>query len=502
MIESSAEAVVSPSFDHAVFADDDLDELGDEQLLDLVRLGSGEAYAVLFARYRVAGFRFARYLSNSVDAKDIVSETFAQILHQLRQGRGPDSSFRSYLFTSIRREAGRRAKLARRVSPTDDVAVMDRSVSMFNGGIEGFEREIVRAAFESLPERWQTVLWRMEVDGLKPHEIAPTLGMKPNGVSALAWRAREGLRRAYLHHHIASMPEDRSDAACDEARQRLAGFIRGTATTRDWVLVDSHLGSCTACAEVHLELEEVNTHLGAVSSVIALAFAAPASGILGGLAAKVAILAKSMSATVGTTAAAVAATVTVAQIPAMPPADATTIHARPHQPIQHEPDRAQGPAADRETQPRAEVASSTGESTQTADEVPGTPGPRPLPVQIDERGIKASAGEVGASVDEGGVKASVGGVSASVDEGGVKASVGGVSAAVDEDGVKASVGRVSAPTDEGGDSVSAGDVEIKATDDRSEQMVKNESAGDTSMSKAGADSEKAADTASDVVESE
>ena len=209
---------IPPSFDTG-FLDDDFDDLEDEQLLDLVRMGSSEAYAVLFSRYRVAGFRFARYLSNSVEAKDIVSETFAQILHQLREGRGPDASFRSYLFTSIRREAGRRAKMVRRVSPTDDVGMMDRSVSMFDGGVDGFERDIVRAAFESLPERWQNVLWRMEVDGLKPHEIAPALSMKPNGVSALAWRAREGLRRAYLHQHLASMPEHRPDSACDGARQ-------------------------------------------------------------------------------------------------------------------------------------------------------------------------------------------------------------------------------------------------------------------------------------------
>ena len=340
MLETSAETVVSPAF--LDFRDDDFDGLEDEQLLDLVRLGSSEAYAELFARYRVAGFRFARYLSNSVEAKDIVSETFAQILHQLREGRGPDSSFRSYLFTSIRREAGRRAKMVRRVTPTDDVAVMDRSVSMFDGGVEGFERDIVRAAFESLPERWQTVLWRMEVDGLKPHEIAPALGMKPNGVSALAWRAREGLRRAYLHHHLASMPEDLSDSACHEARQRLAGFIRGTATTRDWSIVDSHLESCAACAAVHLELEGVNAHLGAVASVIAVAFAAPASSVLGGLVAKAAVFAKSMAATAGSTAAVVATTVTVAQIPAAPPADATTVHARPHEPIQQEPDRTPG----------------------------------------------------------------------------------------------------------------------------------------------------------------
>ena len=427
MIETSAETKVSPSL-RTDFPEGDLDELEDEQLLDLVRLGSGDAYAVLFARYRVAGFRFARYLSNSVDANDIVSETFAQVLHQLRQGRGPDSSFRSYLFTSIRREAGRRAKMTRRVSPTDDVAVMDRSVSMFDGKVDRFERDIVRAAFESLPERWQTVLWRMEVDGLKPHEIAPTLGMKPNGVSALAWRAREGLRRAYLHHHLASMPADRSDSACDEARQRLAGFIRGTATTRDWSIVDSHLESCAACAGVHLELEEVNVHLGAVSSVIAIAFAAPASGVVGGLIAKAAILAKSAAASVGTTAAIVVTSVTVAQIPAVPPAQATTLDARTRQPVQHEPDRTQGPAADRESSAQTSSSTTTG-SSGPEQLVPAGPAPPPGtssgPVSVEVgngAGASVDVGEsnVGASVNVGNNDV---GASVNVGEGQVGASV-------------------------------------------------------------------------------
>ncbi len=464
------EAVFPPLFDARLLVDD-FDELEDGQLLGFVRMGSREAYAVLFSRYRVAGFRFARYLSNSVEAKDIVSETFAQILHQLREGRGPDASFRSYLFTCIRREAGRRAKLVRRVSPTDDVVMMDRSVSMFDGGVDGFERDIVRAAFESLPERWQNVLWRMEVDGLKPHEIAPALSMTPNGVSALAWRAREGLRRAYLHQHLASLPEDQPDSACDETRRRLAAFVRGTATTRDWSLVDSHLESCAACAAVHLELEGVNAHLGAVATAIAVAFAAPASGVLGGLVAKTAVLAKSMAATVGSTAAVVATTVTVAQIPAIPPAAATSVHARPHPSIQLETDRTQGPAADHGTAPRADAERPSRES-QSTGRAPATPTSTsgPVSAQIDDRGIQTSAGEVSASIDRSGLSGSWGEVNASIDQGGVKASVG--------------------------------EIEVTVPANKSAKSVTNEPAKETRASKPAARSEKPTDTASDAVEKE
>ena len=42
------------------------------------------------------------------------------------------------------------------------------------------------------------VLWHTEVEGQRPAEVAPLLGMSPNSVSALAYRAREGLRQAFV----------------------------------------------------------------------------------------------------------------------------------------------------------------------------------------------------------------------------------------------------------------------------------------------------------------
>ena len=45
------------------------------------------------------------------------------------------------------------------------------------------------------------VLWHTEVEQQKPADIAPLLGMSANSVSALAYRAREGLRQAFLSQH-------------------------------------------------------------------------------------------------------------------------------------------------------------------------------------------------------------------------------------------------------------------------------------------------------------
>lgn len=306
---------------HSQDPENDLSVLEDPSLIELVRAGSSDAFAVLFARYRHAAHRLARYLSNAVDANDIVAESFTQVFHQLREGRGPDESFRAYLFTSIRREAGRRAKAGKRVTPTDDMSRIDRPVPFGDGEYNGFEREIARSAYESLPQRWRMVLWYLDVEGAKPHEVASKLGLKANTVSALAYRAREGLRKAYLEQHVI-VPKEQ-DQNCHDIRPRIAGLVRRTAAKREQVLVEAHLAICSDCRGALRELEQVNHQLGSVTGMVALAFAAPATG---GIAAKTTVAVKSMLAMAGSTAAVVATGVVVIQIPAATPAAA-----RPHE---------------------------------------------------------------------------------------------------------------------------------------------------------------------------
>ena len=243
---------------------EDLDDLSDDSLIGLVKGGSADAYAVLFERYRHPAHRLAAYYSNSVDAKDIVSESFTQVYQQLRRGQGPETSFRGYLLTSVRREAGRRAKMRKRDTPTDDIATIDKSVPFGNGAVDGFERDLIQKAFASLPQRWQKVLWHLDVDGRKPREVAPMLDMKPNSVSALAYRAREGLRKAYLEQHIMAKGESLA-AACQDVRRRLVAFVRASANKSESTKVESHLQTCSRCTSAYHELEELNSHIGAVS---------------------------------------------------------------------------------------------------------------------------------------------------------------------------------------------------------------------------------------------
>ena len=126
--------------------------------------------------------------------------------------------------------------------------------------VAGFEGGAAAKAFATLPERWQMVLWHLEVENQKPADIAPLLGMSANSVSALAYRAREGLRQAYLNMHSADLVSD----ACRETNGLLGGYVRGALSRRDATRVEDHLEHCRPCTAAYLELSEVNSSLAAL----------------------------------------------------------------------------------------------------------------------------------------------------------------------------------------------------------------------------------------------
>jgi RNA polymerase sigma factor (sigma-70 family) len=253
--------------------DDVTTPTGDAELIAAVRAGDQEAFTELYERHRQAArVVAAQYAARSADVDDLVSEAFARMLRQLQDGKGPDSFFRAYLFTTIRNLASRTRQHDSRVRDTDDQAVLDRAVDHPDKNLEFFEQELVRGAFESLPERWQSVLWYISVEGLTPAQVAPILGLSANGVAALAYRAREGLRQAYLQQHTSTAVRDE----CYATAQKLGAYTRGALPIRDRTKVEAHLELCAECQTVVDELGDVNKSLRSVLAVLILGAAAPA----------------------------------------------------------------------------------------------------------------------------------------------------------------------------------------------------------------------------------
>ncbi|MDN5892943.1 MAG: sigma-70 family RNA polymerase sigma factor, partial [Nocardioides sp.] len=261
------------------------EEAGDAELISAVRGGDLSAYGVLFERHVDAARRLARQLANRADADDLVSDAFAKVMKVLQNGGGPDVAYRAYLLTAVRRLHIDRIRATSKLHTTDDLEPFDPGVPFRDTAVEGFENAAAAKAFASLPERWQLVLWHTEVEGQKPADVAVLLGMSANSVSALAYRAREGLRQAFLNSHAAELDDDQ----CRWAHEHLGGYVRHGLSKRDSGKVETHLDECRGCMAIYLELTEVNSNLGALLAPLLLGTAAGAaylSGAAGSLAAK------------------------------------------------------------------------------------------------------------------------------------------------------------------------------------------------------------------------
>ncbi|HEX5862607.1 MAG TPA: sigma-70 family RNA polymerase sigma factor, partial [Nocardioides sp.] len=244
----------------------------DAELISAVRGGDVDAYGELFERHVAAARRLARQLVPPADAEDLVSEAFAKVLSLLQRGAGPDLAFRAYLLTAVRRLHVDRIRAGARVQPTDDLEPFDPGVPFRDTAVEGFENGAAARAFASLPERWQAVLWHTEVEGQKPADVAVHLGMSANSVSALAYRAREGLRQAFLTMHLQELEDD----ACAWTHQNLGAYVRNGISRRDAAKVEHHLTECRRCTALYLELTEVNSNLAGLLAPLLLGSAAAA----------------------------------------------------------------------------------------------------------------------------------------------------------------------------------------------------------------------------------
>ena len=245
---------------------DDLVTPSDAELISRVRSGDADAYAELFTRHVDAARRLARQLARGPDVDDLVSDAVTKVMAVLQRGGGPDVSFRAYLLTAVRRVHVDRVRAQSRLTPTDDLGEFDPGVPFHDTAVASFENGAVARAFATLPERWQMVLWHLEVEGQKPADVARLLGMSANSVSALAYRAREGLRQAFLAAHLADTPP--SD--CRWVLEHLGGHVRKGLARRESAKVQVHLDDCRRCTATYLELCEVNADLRGVLAPLLL----------------------------------------------------------------------------------------------------------------------------------------------------------------------------------------------------------------------------------------
>ena len=223
--------------------------------------GRSGAWSELFQRHHAAAVGFAVNLAGETVAADLVSDCFDKTLALLRRGQGPSEAFRPYLLTAIRHAYIDHLRRTRKEFPVDDVAeiVSARDATLTADGADArFEAATITRAFRSLPDRWRTVLWHTAVENEPLEKVAQHLGMNANSVAALSFRAREGLRRAYLAEHLGNA----ADPECRATLGLLAAYVRGVLPRKQSDRVADHLSGCLSCTAARVDLEAINSNLG------------------------------------------------------------------------------------------------------------------------------------------------------------------------------------------------------------------------------------------------
>lgn len=246
----------------------------DEVLAERTRTGDLEAYAELWQRHAAAGLGMARRFGGIADPDDLVSEAYLQILRALQRGGGPYGAFRPYLYRTIHNVAMAWRPKAASVPLDLTEELEDSAIDLETATIEN---TITVRAFRTLPDRWQSILWYTEVEGMDPAAAAPLLGLTANAAAALSYRAREGLRKAWLQAHVNDrrVPRD-----CRWTTERMADYTRDALSPDARARFDEHLMGCRRCQILLEEINALGGHLASLLLPVAIGSAA-AAGLLG-----------------------------------------------------------------------------------------------------------------------------------------------------------------------------------------------------------------------------
>jgi RNA polymerase sigma factor (sigma-70 family) len=229
-------------------------ENGDRTLLERLRAGEDAAFGELFSRHSAAVFRLALGVAGDrSEADDLTAEAFFRVLQAIRRGAGPVDNVRGYLLIVTRRVAWEWS-MRRRDVPVSDEELTTRAPSNPDTSGQFTERNLIRRAFTSLPERWRKVLWKMEVEGERPAAVAMNFGLSPNATAALARRARQGLRAAYLQAHLAA---EGGATGCRSVLEKLGAYTAGTTSGIEKRRIRAHLSTCSSCTAMYAELRDV-----------------------------------------------------------------------------------------------------------------------------------------------------------------------------------------------------------------------------------------------------
>lgn len=179
----------------------------DEELMELYRGGSRDAFEILFARYHRKVIRFAyRMTGEQAKAEEAAQETFLRVARAAATWQ-PTARFSTWLYTIARRTTlnyirdhkdegekesilpGEEDKDGRYAPQLPGPSALNPEEMAWNGEV----RERFAAALQRLPETYRSAFVLNRGEGLSYEEVASVLGITVQAVKSRIFRAREML---------------------------------------------------------------------------------------------------------------------------------------------------------------------------------------------------------------------------------------------------------------------------------------------------------------------
>jgi RNA polymerase sigma factor (sigma-70 family) len=226
----------------------------DEQLVEMFRAGSDDAFRVIHDRYRQRLFAYMRQMlgGSRQDAEDALQDVFIRAYASLR-ANGRPISLRAWLY---RVAHNRCIDQLRRPAPAPAEVLEVSRAPLQDPLLETERREDLRrlvSDIRDLPDQQRSALLMREMQGMSYLELGEALGVTVPAVKSLLVRARMGLVEA----------AEARDTACVDIREDLVlATGRGVRMSGR---VRRHMRECNGCREYRAQIRGVRRSFGALS---------------------------------------------------------------------------------------------------------------------------------------------------------------------------------------------------------------------------------------------
>jgi DNA-directed RNA polymerase specialized sigma24 family protein len=232
--------------------------------VERARRGDRDAFEALFEEHAPGTWRLALAVRPEPDAAGAaVAGAFGKVLAPPRR-RSPiqQAPVRLQLLSAAR-------EAAITADPTAGAHLATSGTTLVAPSLPGSSTvgEAAVDAFERLPERWRSVLWLTEVEGLDLHDAAAVIGLSVEATTELAGRAHAGFREQYAKDRVGSVTEP----DCQLTAARLGEYVSGALSTRNTARVRRHLDGCDACRQRLDEIDDLPPRLRRAIPVLPVA---------------------------------------------------------------------------------------------------------------------------------------------------------------------------------------------------------------------------------------